>query len=73
MISVLKQIMTSVSYANNLVVIKTLSGNAGAAGMAVDGMHLPQILGSVAGDDTLLVIAKSNSDAEIVVKILRNL
>lgn len=73
MISVLKHITTSVNSANNLVVIKTLSGNAGTAGMAVDGMHLPQILGSVAGDDTLLVIAKSNSDAEIVVKILRNL
>lgn len=73
MLGLLKQIVTSVDYANNLVVIKTLSGNAGAAGTAIDGMHFPEVLGTVAGDDTLLVIARTNSDAEIIVKTLRTL
>ena len=72
-LNLLKQITVSISSANNLVVIKTLSGNAGAAGMAIDGMHFPQVIGTVAGDDTLLIVAKSNSDAEVVVKALRNL
>ena len=57
--------------ANNLIVIKTLSGNASAAGMAIDEMRFSQILGTVAGDDTLLVITKTNSDAEVVLKTLR--
>jgi transcriptional regulator of arginine metabolism len=72
-ISLLKQIIVSVDYANNLVVIKTPGGNAGTAGMAVDQMHFPQVIGTVAGDDTLLVVAKSNADAEIIVKTLKNL
>ncbi|MBE7061517.1 MAG: arginine repressor [Clostridiales bacterium] len=72
-IGLLKQIIVSVDSANNLVVIKTLAGNAGSAGMAVDQMHFPQVIGTVAGDDTLLVVAKTNSDADVIVKTLRNL
>ena len=72
-ISLFKQITVSIVSANNLVVIKTLSGNGAAAGMAVDAMHFSQVLGSVAGDDTLLIITKSNSDAEILIKNLRNI
>ena len=67
-----KQITVSIVSANNLIVVKTLNGNGGSAGMAVDRMHIPQILGTIAGDDTLLIVAKNNADAEIVVKILRS-
>ena len=72
-VSLFKQIIVSMDCANNLIVIKTLSGNASAAGMAIDGMQFSQILGTVAGDDTLLVIAKTNSDAELILKSLRTL
>ncbi len=72
-INLFKQIMLSVDFANNLIVIKTLSGNGGSAGMAIDQMHFPEVLGTVAGDDTLLIITKTNSDAETIVKTLRNL
>lgn len=68
-----KQIVTSIECANNLIVIKTLGGNAGTAGMAIDEMKLPQVLGTIAGDDTVLVIAKTNADADIVLKSLRTL
>lgn len=73
LISLFKQITTSIDYANNLIVVKTLSGNASAAGMAIDEMHFSQILGTVAGDDTVLIITKSSTDAEIVIKGLRSL
>lgn len=72
-IDLLKQVTISITEVNNMIIIKTLSGNAGTAGMAVDQMHISEILGTVAGDDTLLVITKSNSDAQIVIKILNNL
>ena len=68
-----KSVVLSVCSANNLIVIKTLSGNASTAGMAIDEMRFSQILGTVAGDDTLLVVAKSNADAELIVKSLRAL
>ena len=73
LISLFKQIIVSIECANNLIVIRTLSGNASAAGMAIDEMRFPQVLGTVAGDDTVLVIAKTNADAEIVLKSLRTL
>lgn len=72
-VDLFKQITLSIACANNLIVIKTLAGNASSAGMAFDEMQFPQVLGTVAGDDTLLVIAKTNSDAEIIMKKLRML
>ena len=66
-----RQITVSIVSANNLIVVKTLNGNGSSAGMAIDQMRIPQILGTIAGDDTLLIVAKNNSDAEIIVKILR--
>lgn len=72
-ISLFKQITLSIESANNLIVLKTISGNASAAGMAVDEINFSQVLGTVAGDDTLLIITKTSTDAEIVVKGLKSL
>ncbi len=72
-IELFKHVTVSIVSVNNLIVIKTLSGNAGTAGMAIDGMHFPQVVGSIAGDDTLLVITKNEADAQIIVKSLRML
>ncbi len=70
-INLFKQVTISMTFANNLIVIKTLAGNANAAGMAIDEMRIPEVLGTIAGDDTLLVVAKTNSDAEMIIKSLR--
>ena len=72
-ISLLKHITVSVDYANNLIVVKTLSGNAGSAGMIIDELNFPQVLGCVAGDDVVIIVAKTNADAEVVSKSLRNI
>lgn len=72
-VSLFKQITVSIESANNLIVLKTLSGNAGTAGMAIDEMHFPQILGTVAGDDTVLIITKTTNDAEVILKSLRTI
>ncbi len=72
-VNLFKQVTVSMACANNLLVIKTLAGNANSAGMAFDEMRFPQVLGTVAGDDTLLVVAKTNFDAEIILKTLRTL
>lgn len=72
-ISLFKQIVVSIECANNIIVVKTLSGNASAAGMAIDQMHFPQVLGTVAGDDTVLIVTKTSFDSEIVIKGLRSL
>ena len=61
----------SVRAAQNLVVIKTLTGNGANAGTVVDKLNHEEIVGSVAGDDTVLVVCENNESAQSVVgKIL---
>lgn len=72
-IELFRQVTVSIVVANNLIVVKTLTGNAGTAGMAIDHMGIDNILGTIAGDDTLLIIAKTEKDAKIIEKGLNKL
>lgn len=69
--SLFRDCVISVKSAQNLVVIKTLSGNGANAGTVVDKLHYEEIVGSVAGDDTLLIVCQDNQGAvELVDKIV---
>ena len=46
--------------------VKTLSGMANAVGVCVDSLHITGVVGSVAGDDTILIVAKSSDVAQII-------
>jgi len=61
--TIFHECVTSVECAQNLVVVKTLPGLANAAGSAIDGMDLPYLLGTLAGDDTALLILHDNASA----------
>ncbi|WP_102411494.1 arginine repressor [Beduinella massiliensis] len=63
----------SVVCANNLVVIKTLTGSAHVAAEAVDSLKWPEILGSIAGDNTILVICRTNEEAPQIVERFRSM
>ena len=57
----------SITFAQNIIVIKTISGSAAAAAEAVDSMHWPEILGTMAGDNTIFVaIREGKNTAEII-------
>ncbi len=58
----------SIDYACNDVVVKTLSGSANAAAEAIDSMRLPEILGTISGDNTILVIVHNDAEAAQIVK-----
>ncbi|MBP5177442.1 MAG: arginine repressor [Clostridia bacterium] len=58
-----KTAIISVTAAQNLIVIKTLSGNANAVGVLLDGKSITGLLGTIAGDDTLLVITTDSETA----------
>lgn len=69
--SLFRDCVISVKAAKNLIVIKTLSGNGANAGTVVDKLNYENIVGSVAGDDTLLVVCDSDEGALLIVnKIL---
>lgn len=59
--------------ANNLILVKTLGGNASNAGMVLDKLDLSEVLGTVAGDDTLLVVCDTNEHAALVLERLEEL
>lgn len=62
-----------IDYANNTMVIKTLSGSANAAAEAIDNLHWSEIVGSLAGDNTIIVILRKNEDAPVVAEKMREL
>ena len=61
------------SYAHNLVVLRTPPGSAHVVASALDRAGLPGILGTVAGDDTILVVVAERSSGKAVAKRLSDL
>ncbi|MDO4517993.1 MAG: arginine repressor [Bacillota bacterium] len=63
----------SISKSGNIVLLKCLSGCANAAGEALDSMGLTHVLGSVAGDNTILLVIDDPSNADETVDILNRM
>ncbi len=63
----------SINSANNIIVIKTLAGSASTIGVVVDALKHPAILGSVAGDDTIIIVVASNEQVEDVISRLKSM
>ena len=61
--TIFRESITNFDYAQNLVVIHTLPGLANAAASAVDAMHLSVVLGTLAGDDTVMVVMRDTNAA----------
>ncbi len=61
---VASEFLLGVRVARNLVVLKTSPGSASALAVALDQSNWPEIVGTIAGDDTVLVIAAHEEDAE---------
>ena len=61
--TIFKEGVTSFDRAQNIVVLKTMPGLASAACAAIDGMDIPSLVGSLAGDDTAILIMRTNEDA----------
>ena len=61
--TIFRECVTGFDYSQNLMVIKTLPGLAGAAASAIDGMNMSVVLGTLAGDDTVLVVLRDTESA----------
>lgn len=62
--NIFREGVTSFDIAQNIVVIKTMPGLASAAAAALDGMEINGFVGSLAGDDTAILIMRTNEAAE---------
>jgi len=63
---ILKEEVQSVDYASSMLVIKTGSGMAMAVAAAIDSMQMEEVVGSIAGDDTIFLALHSAEDAKAV-------
>ena len=61
---ILRESIVDVDYAQSIVVLKTLPGLANAAASAFDGTDMPSKVGTLAGDDTVMIIMRSNESAK---------
>lgn len=62
--TIFRESIISIDCAQNLVVIKTMAGLANAAAAALDSMNIPYVVGSLAGDDTALLVMRDNESAK---------
>lgn len=67
LLAVFSHAFVSADYANNIIVVKTLPGMAQAVASTIDSMKLQEILGTIAGDDTLIIIVRTERYAEELV------
>ena len=62
--NILQHCLTGVDYAQNIVVLKTMSGAAQAVGYALDSFVWEEILGTICGDDTIMVVVRNEKGAK---------
>lgn len=65
-IRVLKDGFVSMDQAQNILVIKTVSGMAMAVAAAIDAMEMKEVVGSIAGDDTIMAAVRTSEDTQVV-------
>lgn len=69
-VRVFKEAVTKMDYAQNTIVIKTLAGMANAVGAALDNMQENDIIGTLAGDDTVFCLVKTQQQAAAIMERL---
>ena len=72
-IRILRDGFVSMAMAQNILVIKTVSGMAMAVAAAIDAMRLKEIVGSIAGDDTIMMAVRTTDDTRIVMDKLHKM
>lgn len=73
LIRMLADSVVEMNSANNLIVIHTLSGSAHVAAEAIDNLKWPEIIGTIAGDNTILLIVRTNEEVDGVMMRFRGI
>ena len=60
----LRDCVLSAEAAGQIIVVKTMSGAAGTAAEALDSLEMPEIIGSIAGDNTMFLAARDHASAQ---------
>ncbi|HZK58140.1 MAG TPA: arginine repressor [Clostridia bacterium] len=73
LVKIFKNSIISIDHAGNILVMKTLTGSAQAAAAAIDAAGLDEVVGTIAGDDTIFLLIRDESRMEEIIKHFRKL
>ena len=73
LVKIFKNSIISIDYAGNILVMKTLTGSAQAAAAAIDAVGLEEVIGTIAGDDTIFLAIRDIDKMEDIIEHFRGL
>lgn len=71
--TIFRECVVGFDYAQNIIVIRTLPGLASAAGSAIDSMNMSMVVGTISGDDTVMVVMRDHNAAVAFCSEIKNL
>lgn len=71
--TIFRESVVNFDYAQNIIVIRTLPGLASAAASALDAMNMSAVVGTLAGDDTVMIVMRDNNAAAAFCGEIRSL
>ncbi len=71
--TIFRECVIGFDYAQNIIIVRTLPGLASAAGSAIDSMNLSTVVGSLAGDDTVMIVMRDTNSAAAFCGEIKNL
>ncbi len=73
LIKIFKDSVLSIDYTNNIIVLRTLVGAANAAAAAIDALDIKDVVGSIAGDDTIFLLMRNEEDVKETISYFERL
>lgn len=71
-VNLFKEAVVDIKHTGNIIVLKTIVGSANSACAFIDKLGLQEVLGSIAGDDTVIMIVDNEKDADGIIEILKS-
>ena len=71
--TIFRECVIGFDYAQNIIIVRTLPGLASAAGSAIDAMNLSLVVGTLAGDDTVMIVMRDTNAAAAFCGEIKNL
>ena len=68
----LSEAVINIDYANNIVIVRTMQGMAQGVAFAIENIHYDGMMGTIAGDDTIMMVTKTEENAKNLVNRIKN-